>query len=56
MSRKKNYDELPPRDPPLKYGMADPGKWVDPARITACIDRVFCGAPRPAAVPETVPA
>jgi hypothetical protein len=56
MSRKKNYDELPPRDPPLKYGMADPGKWVDPQRIEDMQARIFCGAARPAAVPETVPA
>jgi hypothetical protein len=55
MSRKKNYDELPPQEvTALKYGMTDPGKWVDPQRIEDMQARIFCGAPRPA--PETVPA
>jgi hypothetical protein len=36
-------EELPPtRDTtPLRYGLKDPGTWIDPARIEALIDRVF---------------
>jgi hypothetical protein len=50
--KKKAHDELPPRDQtPLKYGMTDPGRQMDPKRIEDMQARVFYGAAR--AVPET---
>jgi hypothetical protein len=49
--KKKNQDELPPRDQtPLKYGLHDPGKWVDPKCIDDMQGRIFCGVPRLVAV------
>jgi hypothetical protein len=50
-------DELPRVETPLKTPwLRDPGSWIDPARIAALIDRIFCGAPRPAKPAETEPA